>query len=201
MDGKEEAFEGKPNTPRSLVYVQLLNSTKTNWCYHGTNTAADLLSHYNKQKKRGRECITITNLECFVSFVSFDTEESGSASAMQSSEHSSSDILSQPLICKQKFLTVSLYFFLFSFPPHPFSFFRQGEVGPRGRNGEVCRIRLCGIRYNPFCLILHRSEKPCQACRAAIEDLQSQYLQAWGNVAPRAKIYITKALFSKGAHI
>lgn len=70
-----------------------------------------------------------------------------------------------------------------------------------GRKGEVCRIRLCGIRYNPFCLILRRSEKPCQACTAAIEDLQSQYLQAWGNLAPRAKIYITKALFSKGAHI
>lgn len=124
---------------------------------------------------------------------------------MQSSEHSSSDILSQPLICKQKFLTVSLYFSLFSFLPilpcSLFSFFRQGEEGPKGRKGEVCRIRLCGIRYNPFCLILHRSEKPCQACTAAIEDLQSQYLQAWENLAPWAKICITKALFSKGAHM
>lgn len=48
--------------------------------------------------------------------------------------------------------------------------------------------------------MLHRSEKPCQACTASIEDLQSQYLQAWGNLAPWAKIYITKTLLSRGTH-
>lgn len=103
---------------------------------------------------------------------SFDWKN-GSAPAMQSSKNSSSDILSQPFICK-KFLTVSLL------SSHPFPscslfFFRQGKAGPRGWKGKVCRIRLCGIRYNPFCLILCRSEKPCQACMAAIEDLLSQY--------------------------
>lgn len=73
-------------------------------------------------------------------------------------------------------------------------------MGPRGWKGEVCRIRLCGIRYNPFCLILRRSEKPCQACTAAIEDLQSQYLQAWGNLAPWAKNIHHKALFFLKTH-
>ncbi len=141
-----------------------------------------------------------TNLKWFLIY----WKNSSSASAMQNSEHSSSDILSQPLICEQKFLTVCLYFSLFFIlPTLPalFSFFCQGEVGPMGRKGEVCRIRLCGIRYNPFCLILHHSKNPCQACTASIEDLQSQYLQVWGNLSPRANIYITKALFSKGAHI
>lgn len=129
---------------------------------------------------------------------------------MRSSTDSSSDILTLSLICKQHFLTVSLYFSPppSTTPPVPalFSFFHQGEEGPRGRKGEVCRIRLCGIRYNPFCLILQHTEKPCQACTAAIEDSQSQYLQAWGNLAPWAKMYITKAvffffLFSEGKHI
>lgn len=37
--------------------------------------------------------------------------------------------------------------------PH-FFFFHQGERGPMGRKGEVCQIRLCDIKYNPFGLVL-----------------------------------------------
>lgn len=149
---------------------------------------------------------------------------------MIASEHSSSDFATQPLICKQNFLTVSLHLCLllaffplfFFFPPHPTRLpfassplpqfplsllsFRQGEAGPKGRKGEVCRIRLCSIRCNPFCLILRRGEKPCQACVASIEDLQSQYPEAWGNLAPWAKKkkreYTSQETFLSGdAHI
>lgn len=100
------------------------------------------------------------------------------------------------LWCKQKFLTVFLYFpLLSSSPPSPLSFLLpSGRSGTQGMERRGLS-RLCGIRYNPFCLILHHSEKACQACMAAIKDLQSQYLQACGNLGPRAEIYITKALF------
>lgn len=116
------------------------------------------------------------------------------------------DILTQPLIWKQKFLTDSLYFCLFFSSSPPFLLYllpsRQGEAGPKGRKGEVCRIRLCGIRYNPFCLILHHSEKPCQACTASIEDLQSQYLRACGNLAPCGKnIHLKSPPFYRHTHL
>lgn len=106
----------------------------------------------------------------------FQTENGGSAPARQSMEHSSFDTLSQSLICKQKFLTPSSPSLSTPHPPSSLFFFCQGEAGPRGRKGEVCRIRLCCIRYNPFFLILRRSEKASQACMAAIDDLQSQSL-------------------------
>lgn len=47
-------------------------------------------------------------------------------SEMQSSVHSFSDVLSKPLICKQKFLTVSLFLFLCS--PHHFPFLLLSSI-------------------------------------------------------------------------
>ena len=77
---KEEVFHRKQNTPRASNISHTTSFYKnksytirvtSGWCFLRTNRSVDAffitLQQVAKRKKSFRECITITNLKCFVS--------------------------------------------------------------------------------------------------------------------------------------
>lgn len=113
-------------SPKSGPTSWMVFSFASNFKHKGIHRCI-FFSKWQRGEGAIRECITITNLKCFVRRRFWQKRQQLCIGNESERTHGSSDIATQPLICKQNFLTVSLHFclllafFSFFFPPHPLS--------------------------------------------------------------------------------